>query len=370
MRVFLATGEASGDMVAAALATRIRELIPGVELAGIGSERMAAAGVELTARTTGWGNMGPLEALWTIPVLLVSGWRHTLWFLRSPWDLIVLVDFGALHLRIAKTLRALGYTRPILYFFPPGAWLDISDQARKVARTTTALTAFAHQRDFYRSLGLEIAYFGHPLVSLVPPRAPLPPAPPDGGVVALLPGSRRGEIERHLPPLLRACRIVRRHRPRASFVVSAADASAEALIRRELKRTFFDGVRVVRGSRAALDIADAAWIASGTAVLEAALREVPTVALYIIAAAQIPIAKRMWRARFATLPNLLLEREVVPELLQDDATPERLAESIEALLADPLPQRGEMRAVRAILGEPDALERCAAFAVALARKTA
>ena len=185
-----------------------------------------------------------------------------------------------------------------------------------------------------------------------------------------MPGSRRGEIERHLPPLLRACRIVRRHRPRASFVVSAADASAEALIRRELKRTFFDGVRVVRGSRAALDIADAAWIASGTAVLEAALREVPTVALYIIAAAQIPIAKRMWRARFATLPNLLLEREVVPELLQDDATPERLAESIEALLADPLPQRGEMRAVRAILGEPDALERCAAFAVALARKTA
>jgi len=294
-------------------------------------------------------------------------WRHALWVRSSPWDLIVLVDFGASNLRFAKTLRLLGYPGPILYFFPPGAWLDRESQARAVARYSVALTPFQHQRDFYESLSLPVAYFGHPLRSLVEPRAPRPPAPPDGGLVALLPGSRRAEIGRHLGRLLKACRVVRAHRPNARFVVSAADADVEGLIAAELKRTFFDGVRIVRGAAAALDVADAAWIASGTAVLEAALREVPTVALYVIEAAQVALAKRILRTPYVTLPNILLGREVVPERLQDDATPERLAEALEDLLRDPAPQLADFRDVRAALGPPDALRRCAAFALALAR---
>jgi lipid-A-disaccharide synthase len=363
MRVFLATGEASGDMLAAALATRIRDLVPAAEFKGIGSERMAAAGVKLTASTAGWGAMGPLEAMRTVPELLVTLFRHALWLRVSPRDLIVLVDFGAGNLRLARFLRFIGYRRPILYFLPPGAWLDLSWQAREVARNAVPLTAFAHQRDFYRSLDLEVAYFGHPLVSLVEPRAARPAVAPDGGTIALLPGSRRAEIARHMPRLLQACRLVRERRPSATFVVSAADADAERSIRRSLA-DFGETATVVRGARPALDGADAAWIASGTAVLEAVLREVPCVALYVIAPAQIPIAKRMWRGPYATLPNILLGREVVPELLQDAATPEALADALEAVLADPAEQRSGAREVRASLGEPDALQRCAAFAVA------
>jgi len=367
MRVFLATGEASGDMLAAALTARIRELVPGATFAGIGSERMAAEGVELTVRTTGWGNMGPLQALRTIPGLVLTFLRHLVWLLRSRFDLIVLVDFGAFNLRLAKMLRQLGYRRPILYLLPPGAWLDVPSQARAVTRTTTPLTAFAHQRDFYRTLGLTIAYFGHPLGSLVEPRDPLPPPPAGAGVVALLPGSRRGEIARHLPVLLETCRLLRAQRPRVQFVLSAADADAEGSIRRALADAPLEGIRLVRGARAALDGADAALIASGTAVLEAALREVPSVAFYIIGAASVPIAKRMYRGRYWTLPNILLEREAVPELLQDDARPQRLADALEALLADPAAQLDDLRAVRAKLGDPNALSRCAAFAVELAQ---
>jgi lipid-A-disaccharide synthase len=366
MRVFLATGEASGDMLAAALATKIRAFVPDAVFGGIGSERMAAAGVRLTASTAGWGAMGPLEAARTIPMLLAICIRHALWLRWKPWDLVVLIDFGAFNLRFAGMLRAFGYRRPILYLLPPGAWLDIEGQARKVARRTVPLTAFVRQRDFYRSLGLDIAYFGHPLVSLVEPRAPRVPAPPDGGTIALLPGSRRAEIARHMPRLLEACRLVRERRPLASFVVSAADADAEASIRRALPEDAVP-LAIVRGARAALDVADAAWIASGTAVLEAALREVPCVALYVIAAAQVPLAKRVWNGRFITLPNILLDREVVPELLQDDATPERLASALEVVLAAPAAQVAGLRDVRSQLGAPDALERCAAFAVALAR---
>ncbi len=361
-------------MLAAALASAMRAAEPDIVFAGIGSERMAAAGFALTARTTGWASLGPIEALRRIPPLFASVWRHAVWLRREPWDLVVLVDFGAYNLRFAKTLRLLGYRRPILYFMPPGAWLDKPAQARAVVRYATALTAFAHQRDFYRELGLPIAYFGHPLVTLVEPRPARAPAPPSGGVVAVLPGSRRGEIERHLPRLLQALRLVRARRPHCEFVISAADADAQRTIARALHATFLpafagrgDGVRVVRGAREALDRADAAWIASGTAVLEAVLREVPTVALYVIAESQVAIARRVWRKPYITLPNLLLGRVVVPELLQDDATPRALAEALETLLAQPDVSVRELRAVRATLGPPGALDACAALGLELAR---
>ncbi|GAC1546909.1 MAG: lipid-A-disaccharide synthase [Vulcanimicrobiaceae bacterium] len=374
MRIFVATGEASGDMLAAALATAMRERTPDVTFAGVGSERMAAAGFALTTRTTGWAAMGPLEALRRIPPLFANVWRHALWLRARPWDLVVLVDFGAYNLRFAKTLRLLGYRRPILYFMPPGAWLDKPSQARAVARYATALTGFAHQRDFYASLGLPIAYFGHPLVSLVAAREARAAAPAAGGTIAILPGSRRGELERHLPPLLEALRVVRTSRPYARFVIGAADGDSERTIARALAAASLpafgghgSGVDVVRGARAALDGADAAWIASGTAVLEAALREVPAVAFYVIARAQVALAKRVWQKPYITLPNILADAEVVPELVQDAVTPQNLAAAIEPLLADPSRQLAGLRAVRATLGAGDALERCAAFAVALAR---
>ena len=124
MRVFFGRGEASGDMLAATLAEAMRAFVPGAAFAGIGGERMVAAGFELTARTTGWASLGPVEALRRVIPLFFTMWRHALALRARPVDLVVLIDFGAFNLRLAKTLRALGYRRPILYYFPPGAWLD------------------------------------------------------------------------------------------------------------------------------------------------------------------------------------------------------------------------------------------------------
>ena len=367
-------------MLAAALARAIRALAPDTTFAGIGNERMEEAGIALTERTTRWASLGPVEAIRRIVPLLYIALKHLFWLRSSPWDLVVLVDFGAFNLRLARWLRALGYRRPILYFVPPGAWFDKPEQARAVARDTSPLTPFAHQRAFYEGLGLRVAWFGHPLAQLVMPRAPLPPAPPDGGVVALLPGSRAGEIERHMPPLLAACKVLRKRRPRVRFEIAAADGEMERMIARAVGAAFLPpylgavrdgtagtGIRIVRGAQSALDTADAACIASGTAVLEATLREVPTVALYVVSAAQLPIARRIWKRPFITLPNILLDREVVPERLQDDATPAGLADAIGALLDDPSRQLAAMRDVRAALGDDRALERSAAYALELAR---
>ncbi len=354
-------------MSAAALGEALRALVPGTTLEGIGAGRMRAAGFSIFQETRGWASMGPLEAVGKIPRLLVVLFRTARRLCSRPVDVVVLVDFGAFNLRLAKLLRKWRYAGAIVYFFPPGAWLDNPGQAAAVAANARALTPFAHQRDFYRSLGLPVAYFGHPLVSLVEPRAALAAAPAGGGVVALLPGSRRSEVVRHLPVLLEACRLLRAARPQATFVLGAADDDAERLARADL-RAFSDlPVEIVRGAREALDRANAAFIASGTAVLEAALREVPCVSLYVTSDAQAKIGRRIYHRPFITLPNLLLDRMLVPELLQEEATPPRLAAALSGLLDAPEPQLAGMREVRALLGPPDTLARCAEFVAEAAR---
>jgi lipid-A-disaccharide synthase len=308
--------------------------------------------------------MGPLAALAKIPPLYAVMFRHALMLRASPPAAIVLVDFGAFNLRLAKTLRLLGGRAPIVYYFPPGAWLDRYKQAHAVARYTRPLTVFEHQRDYYRWLGLDIAYFGHPLVSLIAPRtAPSVPSP-GGGRVALLPGSRQREIERHLERLVAAFALLRAKRPALHGAIGAAHAEAAGIIAARLRALGSPaGLEVVAGARVALDGADAAWVASGTAVLEAALREVPSVALYVVSPSEVEIGRRMWHGPHITLPNILLGRELIPELLQDAASPERLAAALEGLLVDPSAQIAGLRALRAMLGPPDALQRIAQFVV-------
>jgi lipid-A-disaccharide synthase len=324
---------------------------------------MQAAGFTLTVRTDGWASMGPIDALGKIPALAATSCVHAYRLCADPVDLIVLIDFGAFNLRFARMLRTFGYKRPILYFFPPSAWLDKPRTAYLVARTTRALTGFEHQRNFYRSLGLEIGYVGHPLASLIEPRPARDSAPKEGGVVALLPGSRRSEIRFHLPRLLQACELLAEQRPELEIVVSVAAHGVATLVQDLIARDPLRRLRLVHGSREALDAADVAFVASGTAVLEAALREVPTVALYVVSEAQAKIARRVYRRRFVTLPNLLLDRPLVPELLQEEATPEGLARVAGDLLADACAQLAGMREVRGRLGPADALKRCASFAL-------
>jgi lipid-A-disaccharide synthase len=368
LRVFVSTGEASGEVLAADLIGAMRNRGVAIDADGIGGERLEAAGVRLTQRSAGWASMGPLDALGKIPALLAVATRTAVALRRRSYDLIVLVDFGAFNLRLAGLIRLFGTSTPILYYFPPGAWLDDAKRARRVAELCDPLTAFAHQRDFYRSLGLPIGWAGHPLVSTIAPRPRRAPAPPDGGVIALLPGSRAGEIARHTPRLLNALALLRERRPAITAVLAAVDLAAYAAFEELLRLRSPLPVRLVRSAREALSGADAAAVASGTAVLEAALLEVPTVALYVLSDAQANIARRVYKRRFITLPNLVLDEEVVPELLQDAATPRALADALEHALAAPGEQLGGFRRLREALGPPDTLERCARFALRLAAR--
>jgi lipid-A-disaccharide synthase len=370
MRYFLSSGEASGELAATLLANAIRRIDPNAQFEGIGAARMREAGITLWRDHRGWASMGPLAAIPRIPKLLITMLATARHIAENPPDLVILVDFGAFNIRLAKRLREIGYRGAILDVFPPATWLDRAKTARDVAAIAIPLTAFAHQRDFYASLGLRIEYFGHPLAGQYPMR-PVRPAPPqDGGTVALLPGSRSGELRHHAPRLFAALRELRKQRPKLQAVAGAADDRAERQLRAIARRANVSDIRFVRGTLDAIADADAAWVASGTAVLECALSGVPAVALYVIAPILVKHARRVYSGRFITLPNLVLDRAVVPELLQDDATPQRLAQAMDEVLRDPARQYHAFAQLREALGPPDALDRCAAFAVDLARGNA
>jgi lipid-A-disaccharide synthase len=350
------------------LAEEIRKIDPEAQFEGIGSARMRAAGFKIWRDHTGWASMGPLAAIPRIPKLLDAMLRTAFHIRASKPDLVVLVDFGVFNLRLANTLRRrLRYAGAILDLFPPGTWLDNADKARNVSAVAYPVTAFVHQYEFYRSLGCRIEFFGHPLASRYAMR-PLREAPPhDGGVVAMLPGSRAGELRRHLPALAAAYRVLQQRRPKLRGVIGAADGRAERRIAQAITREHLTNVHVVRGVAGAVADADAAWVASGTAVLETALLGVPAVGIYIIPPILIRYGHRMIRHRFITLPNLVVGREVVPELLQERATPLALADAAEALMTHPAPQYEAFAEMRKALGPPNALERCARYAVGLAR---
>ncbi|HUA08706.1 MAG TPA: hypothetical protein VMA98_05475 [Candidatus Acidoferrales bacterium] len=368
MRYFFSTGEPSGELNAVLLARAIVKYDPQARFEGIGSERMSGERWTLWRDHTGWASMGPLAAIPRIPKLLATMWRTALHLAAAKPELIVLVDFGAFNMRLAKTLRTqLRYGNPIMYLFPPATWLDKEGVARAVGTMTVPVTAFAHQYAFYKKHRLPIMFFGHPLAEQYAMREEHPAPPRDGGTIALLPGSRAGELKYHVPALLAALRILRTQRPNLRAVFGAADARGERMLERAVKRARLEGVSIVRGVSAAVAGADAAFVASGTAVLETVLSGVPSIGLYIINPVLVKHARSIYSGRFITLPNLVIERELVPELLQDDATPERLAATMEALLLDPSAQYAHFAEVRRRLGPPGALDECAKFAVALAK---
>lgn len=367
MRYFLSTGEASGELSAVLLAEAIAKIDPQARFEGIGAERMRTMGADLWRNHTGWASMGPLAAIPRIPKLLATMWRTALHIAEVKPDLVILVDFGAFNTRLAKTLRTrLGYTGPIMNLFPPATWLDKESVARVISSWTVPVTAFAHQYEFYKAHKLPIVYFGHLLAGRYATRPSRPAPLRDAGTVALLPGSRGGELKYHVPVLIEALRLLRERRPNLHAIFGAANDAAGETIARAIADAKLDNARIVHGVAEAVRDADAAFVASGTAVLEVTLLGVPAVALYVITPVLVRHARRVYSGKYITLPNLVLGRELVPELLQDDATPQRLAETMERVLEDPSVQYRHIAELRERLGPPSALDDCAKFAVALA----
>lgn len=371
-------GEASADLHGANLVRAMRARDAGLRFFGIGGARMAAAGVRILIPSSEMAVVGMTEVLSRATVVMEAARRLKKLLKAGGADLLVLIDYPGFNLHIARTARQCRI--PVLYYISPQVWAWRRGRVRKIARRVDRLAVILpFEKTFYACHGLAADYVGHPLMDACPAlpdssearrRLQLGPGAP---VLALLPGSRREEVGRLLPVMVQAAERLRERFPQLQAAVPVAET-----LDPEWVRGFIEPGRVpmrIFGGRVyeVLRAANAAMVTSGTATLEAAIAEVPMVTVYKVSPLTYHIGKRLIKVPHISLVNLVAGEEVIPELIQDDADPEPLAQ---ALL--PLLEGGEARTrmitalgrVRDSLGRGGASARTAGIALDMLKESA
>jgi lipid-A-disaccharide synthase len=362
--LLLSAGEASGDMYAARLATALQKRLD-VRIFGMGGPQMRAAGVEIVMDYEAVAVVGITEILKHLPSLLRAMDRIVVEAGRREPALAILTDFPGFHLRLARKLKAHGI--PNVYYICPQFWAWRPWRVNLIRRRfKKALCIFPFEEEFFSTAGISTEFIGHPLVGTVEVTKDRRQFCEEHGLssetalVTVLPGSRRGELRHHLPVLQEACARIHEKVP-AQFVIAAAHPQDVD----QLKGGWPPGMRVqvVTGETYnALAAADAAIVSSGTATVEAALLDVPMVVVYRVSALTAALAKPLVRTPHFAMVNLIAGRQVVPELVQDNFTPEKVAVEILKLLQDATARsaiRAGLKEVRQRLGAPGAVERAA-----------
>lgn len=337
LTVALVAGEASGDILGAGLMQALKARHPDVRFIGIGGPRMEAQGLQSYFPLERLAVMGLVEVLGRLPELLARRKRLLKTFLDVRPDVFIGIDAPDFNLDLALKLRRNGIKT--VHYVSPSVWAWRQNRVLKIRDACDLmLTLFPFEAKFYDAHQVAVRFVGHPLadaIPLVPDRAAARAElklPQDGLVVALMPGSRGGEVGRLGPLFLAAAERLRSMRPGIRFVVPCASPERreqleQILAGRDLPLTLLEGQ-----SHAALAACNAVLIASGTATLEALLYKRPMVVAYSVAPLTFRILKRMVKSPYVALPNLLAQRLLVPELLQDAATPDAMARLLSPLL--------------------------------------
>jgi len=363
-RIFVVAGEVSGDHQAARLIGALRTARPDLEIVGAGGGRMAAAGARVLIDSTAWGLIGYAEAYIRLPVFALRYLRLVRLIERERPDLLLLVDFPGMN---RELVRRFSGRRPVVYYVPPQTYARRGRSAARMARAAVRLLAvLPFEADAYRRAGADVVYVGHPAVDEAGETAAREPGEGAGPLIALLPGSRVQEVRALLPPMLEAARDLAARRG-ARFVLPLASPRLAADVARAIASS---GVPVRVGDGRAVEImaaADAAVLASGTAAVEAACAGVPMVVVYRVSPLTAWIARRfvitedLDRSGFS-IPNIVLGRRAVPELLQDSVSGPRIAREVERLLEprEAARIRTDLAEVCRRLGPPGAVGRAAA----------
>ncbi|MSV23847.1 lipid-A-disaccharide synthase [Selenomonas sp. WCA-380-WT-3B 3/] len=376
MKIMFSAGEVSGDIHGEQLALAIRRMDPSAELVGFGGTRMEAAGVRLYKNFADYNVMGIWEVLKNIRRLFALLDGLTAFMREEKPDLLVIIDYPDFNWRLAKRARALGI--PVFSYIPPSAWAWRKGRAAKCAKLADEFVAiFPHELPVYEKAGARISFVGNPLVDKVKPEMTRQEArdffhmPKGKTAVLLLPGSRRQEIELLLPAMLQGARKLLQAHPETVLYLPLADGIREGRIQSMIDAASVP-VTLVRDKRYALmAAADAAVATSGTVVMEAALLGLPCVVLYRLSPVSYFVGRLLVHVKHFSLPNILLDESFETELLQDEVTPDRIAEELWRLYPGN-PHRAEvtakLRQACERLGPPGASGRVAEKILAAARR--
>jgi len=377
-KILIIAGEASGDLHGSNLVKALREQDPSITVYGVGSRRMREAGVTMLADASEISVVGATEVLTHIGAIY-SIYTKLKRFLREERpDLLVLIDFPDFNILTGKAAKKLGI--PVLYYISPQVWAWRKGRVKTIAKIVeTILVVFPFEVELYRATGVDVRFVGHPLADVVDSPYTRDEARKQLGLaqdrrtIAILPGSRRKEIMHLLPGMLAAAKLLQGRFPDIQFILPVAPTLEQDFVKRFVDESGVP-VNVIDGRvYDVLRASDAAIVTSGTATLETGLMAVPMVIVYRASRLTYWIGKLLVSVRNFGLVNIVAGRPVVPELLQDDATPERIAEELGTILADPEKHRRiteELVNVRTVLGAGGASQRAAAVVRELLTKAA
>lgn len=376
MKIMLSAGETSGDLHGAAIARELKTLDENIALVGFGGDNMEKAGVSLWANYKSYNVMGVLEVLLNLRRILKLLDYLTEKMKEEQPDLLVLIDYPDFNWRLAKRAKELGIR--VFSYIPPSAWAWRKGRAKECAKIADEFVAiFPHELPPYVEAGAKISFLGNPLTDAVKPTMKKENARQRFGVkdsdriVLLLPGSREQEIRRIFPAMLGAAVLLKKYQPRTKFYLPIAESIDESLLKEYISISGAEVTLTKENRYDLFQIAEFAIATSGTVVMEAALLGLPSVVLYKMSGFNFFIAKLFVHIDYFSLPNLVLQKKALTELLQDEVSPKKIFEEAKKLYVGENKREmvvNDLKNIRNILGEEGATRRIAEKILELSKR--
>lgn len=367
--IFISAGEASGDLHGAALARALVRRDPHVRLTCLGGQMLRGAGAEVLVDNREIAVVGLFEVFRHLKAIYEAVLTFRRFFDRERPDLVILIDFPDFNSILARFAHQFGLR--ILYYISPQVWAWRPGRVRTIRRLADGIAVILpFEQEFYRQHGMDVQFVGHPLLDILDERIqeemPKYRKGQQGPLVGLLPGSRGSEIRQLLPILAKTTSRIRNEIPGISFILPVAPSVEAAGIEKELAG-LTGPVQVVSGDTYnVIRSCDLLLAASGTVTLEAAIIGTPMLIIYRVSDLSYYAGRHLIKVNHVGLPNLIAGRPIIPELLQHDANPERIAAEALAFLKDPSKldaQRKELAHIRGLLGKPGVADRVAGLAM-------
>lgn len=376
--VIIVAGEASGDLHGASLVREIKKIDPKVTFSGIGGRGLKSAGMDVRFDSKDLAVMGIFEVIVRLAKIF-QAFRYLRHFLKTHKpDLLILIDYPDFNLPLAKIAKKCDI--PVMYYISPQVWAWRKGRVKKIAKFVDKMVViFPFEVTFYKKYNVDVEFVGHPLLDIVQPTSLREEAKRQLGLkegkttIALFPGSRSSEIRRILPSMLGAAKILKEALPDIQFILSIAPTlgkhDIEPLIPGDVK-----DLKVTDGYiYDVMNTSDLIITASGTATVEAAIMNIPMVIIYKVSPLSYFIGRRLIKVNHIGMVNLIAGERVVPELIQDEATPDRITNECLRILGDKLVAvtiKEKLKQVKDRLGVGGASRKAALIAYGLLRHEA